>query len=144
MVEIKIKKLSDEAIIPTLGSKEAAGFDLYSCVDTTIEPGKTVSINLNIAVEIPQGYFGAVFARSGLATKEGLRPANCVGVVDSDYRGELKIMLHNDSDVTREVKKGQRVAQMVIIPYLQASIVETEELSDTDRGESGFGSTGKF
>ena len=101
--------------------------------------GKTIYKN----DEIPEGYFGGVFARSGLASKEGLRPANCVGVIDSDYRGEMRVMIHNDSDCERIIEKGQRIAQLVIIPYLSVNLLEVEQLSDTERGNKGFGSTGK-
>ena len=101
-----------------------------------------MKIGTGIAVEIPEGYFGAIFARSGLATKRGLRPANCVGVVDADYRGELIVALHNDTDLVQEVAEGERVAQLAIIPYLPVNFVEVDDLSSTDRGEGGFGSTG--
>lgn len=140
---IKIKKLNEEAIIPTSGSKYAAGYDLYSCSDVTIPIGQTVGISTAIAIEIPEGYFGGVFARSGLASKQGLRPANCVGVIDSDYRGEVIVMLHNDSQLDRNIKKGERIAQLVIMPYLQVQFEQVEDLSDTERGIGGFGSSGK-
>lgn len=140
---IKIKKLNDDAIIPTSGSKFAAGYDLYSCIDVTIPKGGTVGISTAIVVEIPEGYFGGVFARSGLASKQGLRPANCVGVIDSDYRGEVIVMLHNDSQLDREIKKGERIAQLVIMPYLQVQFEQVEELTETERGTGGFGSSGK-
>lgn len=140
---IKIKKLNKEAVIPFRGSKYAAGYDLYSCDELSIASKKTSAVSTGIAVEIPPGYFGAVFARSGLACKEGLRPANCVGVVDCDYRGELKVMLHNDSAEDRHIFKGERIAQLIILPYFDIEFVECEQLDDTERGEGGFGSSGK-
>lgn len=142
-MQIKIKKLIKEAVIPTQGSEYAAGYDLYSCIDADILSNETVAISTGLAIEIPEGYFGAVFARSGLASKEGLRPANCVGVVDSDYRGEIKVMIHNDSKSDRQIKKNERIAQLVILPYLKIEFQECEKLSDTQRGEGGFGSSGK-
>lgn len=142
-MQIKIKKLIKEAVIPTQGSEYAAGYDLYSCIDADILSNETVAISTGLAIEIPEGYFGAVFARSGLASKEGLRPANCVGVVDSDYRGEIKVMIHNDSKSDRQIKKNERIAQLVILPYLKIEFEECEKLSDTQRGEGGFGSSGK-
>lgn len=145
MPEILLKKLRPGAVIPTRGSKEAAGYDLYACLGepVTIMPGETKAVGTGIAAAIPDGWFGAVFARSGLATREGLRPANCVGVVDSDYRGEYLIMLHNDSKEPRTVENGERIAQMVVMPYLAVSFTETDELPETGRGAGGFGSTGK-
>lgn len=142
---INIKKLDDKAITPTQGSQYAAGFDLYARTkygSQRIESGKTEKIRTGIAMEIPEGYFGAIFARSGLATKRGLRPANCVGVVDSDYRGEIIVALHNDTDKCESIHEGDRIAQIVIMPYLPVQLEEVEELSDTIRGEGGFGSTG--
>ena len=140
---MKIKRLNENAIIPTRGSSAAAGYDLYTTDETMIAPGQTVLVGTGLAMEIPEGYFGAVFARSGLATKEGLRPANCVGVIDADYRGELKVPLHNDSDVEQPVTAGERIAQLVIMPFLAVDFEETDELSDTARSTGGFGSTGK-
>ena len=141
----RIKKLNDRAIIPTRGSEDAAGYDLYANNKQRllINGGETVKVGTGIAMEIPEGYFGAIFARSGLATKQGLRPANCVGVVDSDYRGELIVALHNDSNESREIMPNDRIAQLVIMPYLTVDFVESDTLDDTDRGEGGFGSTGK-
>lgn len=147
---IKIKRLNDDAKIPTRGSKYAAGYDLYADITSldapydaiAIKPGQTVKIGTGVAVEIPDGYFGAVFARSGIATKQGLRPANCVGVIDSDYRGEIIVAIHNDSDKPSIISTGERIAQLVIMPYLPVCFKEVDELSDTDRGEGGFGSTG--
>lgn len=143
--KIKIKKLTDTAKTPTRGSEYAAGYDLYADVkeDVQIKPHETVKIGTGLAMEIPDGYFGAIFARSGLAAKEGLRPANCVGVCDSDYRGEYIVAIHNDSEETRTVTAGERIAQLVVMPYLPVTFDEVTELADTNRGEGGFGSTGK-
>lgn len=144
-MKVKIMKLYEDAIIPTRGSNQAAGYDLYASNEDyyRINPHETVRISTGIAIEIPEGYFGAVYARSGLSTKEGLRPANCVGVVDSDYRGEVFVYLHNDSNLTKFVNKCERIAQLVIMPYLPIEFEEVEELSSTKRGDNGFGSTGK-
>lgn len=144
-IPVKIKRLKQNAKIPTRGSAAAAGYDAYACINHTviIPPWETVKIGTGIAVEIPEGYFMGVFARSGLATKKGLRPANCVGIVDSDYRGEVIVAIHNDSDVEREIYLDERIAQLVILPFLSWDINEVEELENTDRGEGGFGSTGK-
>ena len=140
---MKIKLLSDKATIPTRGSEEAAGWDLYAAESVIILPHTTAKISTDIAIEIPAGYFGAVFARSGLATKQGLRPANCVGVIDSDYRGPIIVALHNDSNETRFVSGGDRIAQLVFIPYSSWDWEVVDELSNTDRNTSGFGSTGQ-
>ncbi len=144
-MKIRIKKLKDNAVIPTRGSFSAAGYDLYACLENpvSIAPGETVQIGTGLTAEIPEGYFGACFARSGLAFREGLRPANCVGVVDSDYRGEYIVALHNDSETVRTVVSGERIAQLVILPYLTVEFVESDTLSGTERGAGGFGSTGK-
>lgn len=142
-MKIRIKKLNENAIIPTSGSKYAAGYDLYATADATFAPFETIKMSTGIAVEIPEGYFGGVFARSGLATKFGLRPANCVGVVDSDYRGEVIVALHNDSDKEQTIKKGERIGQLVVLPYLPIEFEEVDELEETERGAGGFGSTGK-
>lgn len=145
-MNIKIKKLNDNAKIPTHGSEYAAGYDLYACIDSqsvVIEPHQTIKVGTGLTIEIPEGYFGAIFARSGLATKKGLRPANCVGVCDSDYRGEYIVALHNDTEEPKVISNGDRVAQLVILPYLQVEFTEVNELSDTERGDGGFGSTGK-
>lgn len=142
---LKIKLLTENAVVPTVGSKNAAGLDLYAYIeegDIIVEPFTTVKINTGIAVEIPDGYFGGVYARSGLATKQGLRPSNCVGIIDSDYRGEVMVALYNDSDKPRTVVNGDRIAQLIIQPYLNAEIDIVDELSETDRGNGGFGSTG--
>ncbi len=143
-MKVKVKKLVNSAIIPTFGSVESAGGDLYNAGDdVAISPSETVLIGTGLAVEIPEGYVGLVYARSGLASKSGLAPANKVGVIDSDYRGEIKVALFNHSKETRTVLKGERIAQMVIAPYLKVEYEEVEELSSTKRGEGGFGSTGK-
>ena len=143
-MKIQIKKLKEHAIIPTRGSDRAAGYDLYACVeeDVVIGAGETVKIGTGLSIAVPEGYFGAIFARSGLAAKEGLRPANCVGVADSDYRGEYIVALHNDSAVSRTVTPGERIAQLVVAPFLKAEFEERETLAETVRGEGGFGSTG--
>lgn len=144
-MKVNIKRLNEDAKIPTRGSSESAGYDLYSCINSpvTIAAHSTVKIGTGLAIEIPDGYFGAVFARSGLATKQGLRPANCVGVCDSDYRGEYIVALHNDTDEAKLITPGERIAQLIVMPYLAVEFNEVNELSDTDRGEGGFGSTGK-
>ena len=145
---VRIKKLSENAIIPTYGTPFAAGADLYACIDekTDIAPGETKMVGTGIAMEIPEGYVGLVFARSGLACKKGLAPANKVGVIDSDYRGEIKVALHNHniSGDALSVESGERIAQISIVPYLKAEFEECDSLEDTDRGEKGFGSTGSF
>ena len=142
---INIKKLKDSAVIPTYGSEWAAGADLYACLDTPakILPGNTVFIPTGIALEIPVGYAGLIYARSGLSCKQGLAPANKVGVIDADYRGEIIVGLHNHGDSAKTVEPGDRIAQMVITPFLTANFIETDELNDTVRGEGGFGSSGK-
>ena len=144
-MKIEIKKLRENAVIPTRGSNQAAGYDLYASIDeaVTIKPHTTEKIGTGLAIAVPDGYFGAIFARSGLATKQGLRPANCVGVADSDYRGEYIVALHNDTDTQQVVSPGDRIAQLVVMPYLAVEFEEKEELSETDRGTGGFGSTGK-
>jgi dUTP pyrophosphatase len=138
---LKIEKRFEDSIIPTRGSNMAAGLDLYAHDPATIKPGETVKIDTGISIELPACTFGAIFARSGLATKQGLRPANCVGVVDADYRGAVIVALHNDSNETREIAKGDRIAQLVIIPYIIPHITE-DKLNNTERGDGGFGSTG--
>ena len=144
-MQILIKKLRENAQIPTRGSAGAAGYDLYACLDAPVEihPGETVRIGTGITAAIPEGYFGACFARSGIAVRQGLRPANCVGVVDSDYRGEYTIALHNDSSDVQTVQDGERIAQLVVVPFLPLEFQETDWLPDTERGSGGFGSTGK-
>ena len=141
----RIKRLNDLAILPTKGSEQSAGWDLYAAIlnkEIAILPGQTAKIGTGLSIELPIGTFGAVFARSGLATKQGLRPANCVGVCDSDYRGEYIVALHNDSNKIRIVRNGDRIAQLVIIPYVICDYEEVIELTETERGEGGFGSTG--
>lgn len=142
---IKVKKLDSRAVIPTRGSVDAAGADLYALTDSdiVINPGETVLVHTGIALEIPSGWVGLVYARSGLSTKMGLAPANKVGVIDADYRGELMVSLYNQSGEVRTVPNGERIAQLVIAPYIPAVFEEVEELSDTVRGEGGFGSTGR-
>lgn len=142
---IKYKKLNEFAQEPTQGSAAAAGYDLYaaSADEIMIPAHTTVKIGTGLAIELLNGTFGAIFARSGLATKKGLRPANCVGVVDSDYRGEVMVAVHNDTDETQSIEAGDRIAQLIVMPYLPIKFEEVEELSDTERGADGFGSTGK-
>lgn len=145
-MEIKIKKLKENAHIPTRGSQYAAGYDLYACLDTesiVIAPHSNAKIGTGFALAVPDGYFGAIFARSGLAAKQNLRPANCVGVADSDYRGEYIVMLHNDSDEAKIINNGERIAQLVIMPFVAADFTQVDDLDSTERGEGGFGSTGK-
>lgn len=141
----KVKRLKENAIIPTKGSKKAAGYDLYACCDERIivNPHKTEKIGTGLAIQPPEGYFGAIFARSGLATKDGLRPANCVGVCDEDYIGEYIVALHNDSSSIRAVNPGDRIAQLVFFPYINVDFCECSGLDNTERGSGGFGSTGK-
>lgn len=140
---VKIKKLNDAAIVPTYGSPYSAGADLYSAMDEiTIAPHTTTLVKTGLALELPQGFVGLIYARSGLATKRGLAPANKVGVIDCDYRGEVMVALHNHTDIPQSVAQGERIAQLVITPYVVAEFEEAEELSETVRGEGGFGSTG--
>ena len=143
-VKVNIKKLSERAVIPSYGSEFAAGADLYACIESESEiaPHTTVVIPTGIAIELPLGYAGLIYARSGLATKKGLAPANKVGVVDCDYRGEVKVALHNHSEIAQRIAEGERIAQFVITPYLTAQFVECDALSETVRGAGGFGSTG--
>ena len=144
MTTVKFVKLNDNAIVPSFGTPISAGSDLYALLDEDIKikSGETVIIHTGIAMQIPDGYAGFVFARSGIATKRGLAPANKVGVIDSDYRGEIMVPIHNHSDKTQEIAVGERVAQMVIMPYMKAQFVETDILEDTVRATNGFGSTG--
>ena len=141
---MNIKKLKENAIIPTYGSEYAAGADLYACTDgpITITPQETAFIGTGIAMEIPMGYAGLIYARSGLSCKQGLAPANKVGVVDADYRGEITVALYNHSKDEKTVEPGDRIAQMVVAPFLHVDFNEVDELSDTVRGIGGFGSTG--
>ena len=143
-MNVAIKKLCPNAVIPSYGIEYAAGADLYACIDGELEikPHSTVVIPTGIALELPLGYAGLIYARSGLATKKGLAPANKVGVVDCDYRGEVKVALHNHSDICQSVSSGERIAQLVITPYITAAFTVADELSPTVRGAGGFGSTG--
>lgn len=144
MPTIAVKKLDEKAVLPTYGSVAAAGADLYALADgdVVIAPGETKFIRTGLAMEIPEGYAGLIYARSGLACKRGLAPANKVGVIDSDYRGEVMVALHNHSSIAQTVAAGERIAQLVVAPFLKAEFLEAEELTDTVRGEGGFGSTG--
>ena len=141
---VKIKKLNENAVIPTYGTEYSAGSDLYALLDGPIEikPHETVFVHTGISVEIPEGYCGLIFARSSMGAKRGLAPANKVGVIDADYRGEVMVALHNHSDITAEIAPAERIAQLAIVPFLKAEFEEVEELSDTVRGAGGFGSTG--
>lgn len=139
-----VKKLREGAIIPKQGSLQAAGFDLSACIEEPVEiaAGTVAKIGTGLAITPPEGYFGAIFARSGLATKQGLRPTNCVGVCDEDYTGEYIVALYNDSTETRIINPGDRIAQLVFLPYINVNFNEVSELEETDRGAGGFGSTG--
>lgn len=142
---INIKLLNENAKIPTRGSEYAAGYDLYAAINNSpiaILPHTTAKIGTGIAIELEKGTFGAIFARSGLATKEGLRPANCVGVIDADYRGECIVALHNDSESIKFIYPGDRIAQLVILPFIPVEFNMVDKLSETVRGNGGFGSTG--
>lgn len=145
MEKIRVKKLKENAILPTYGSLEAAGADLYACLEQSvvIAPGESVFVPTGLAMEIPKGYAGLIYARSGLACKRGLAPANKVGVVDSDYRGEFMVVLHNHSKAPQEIAHGERIAQLVITPVFTPGFEEVSDLTDTDRAAGGFGSTGK-
>ena len=145
MNSVRVKKLHPNAVLPTYGSSEAAGADLYACLEAavTIQPGEVYWVPTGIALEVPKGCAGLVYARSSLGAKRGLAPANKVGVVDSDYRGEVKVVLLNHSKEPQTLQPGERVAQFVITPVLQPAYVEVDDLTDTDRGAGGFGSTGK-
>ena len=146
-IKVKFVKVREGAKVPERGSKFAAGYDLSACIPdmerVIIHPGETVKIPSGLAVKIPDGYFGGVFARSGLSTKQGLRPATAVSVIDSDYVGEIFIPIHNDSNEIRVIEHGQRICQLVILPYLNAEFEEVDKLENTERGENGFGSSGK-
>ena len=141
--ELKIKKLDEKAIIPTYGTEYSAGADLYALLDEDLEikPGETVMIGTGLAMAIPTGYAGLIYARSSLGFKKGLAPANKVGVIDSDYRGEIKVPLFNQSKETQIISKNERIAQIIFTPYLKVNFQETNELDDTTRGTGGFGST---
>ena len=142
-MKVNVKKLSKNAKLPAYGSEYAAGADLYAAEPVCIAPGETAFVHTGIAVELPAGTVGLVYARSGLACKQDLAPANKVGVIDCDYRGEIMVALHNHGTAARRVEAGDRIAQLVIAPYIAAEYEEAEELSETVRGEGGFGSTGK-
>ena len=147
MAQVFLQRLRPDAAVPTAGSAGSAGCDLYACLGgdgrVIIPPHHTVKIGTGIAVALPEGTFGAIFARSGLASREGLRPANCVGVIDSDYRGECFVALHNDSETDQTVRTGDRIAQLVLLPFLPIEFTETDALAETERGQGSFGSTGK-
>lgn len=144
-MKVNIKKLNENAVMPTYGSPYSAGADLYACIDTeiTIMPNETVLVKTGLAMELEIGYVALIYARSGLASKRGLAPANKVGVVDCDYRGEIMVALHNHSSQAQTIAPKERIAQMVITPYVKAEFEEADTLSDTVRGEGGFGSTGR-
>ena len=141
---MNIKLLNEFAKVPTRGSAQAAGYDLYAATnyDIEIQPHSTEKVGIGIAVEIPEGYFGGIYARSGLATKQGLRPVNCVGVVDADYRGEIIVALHNDTMYTQKIKAGDRIAQLIIQPFESVDFNVVDDLTSTERNLGGFGSTG--
>ena len=145
MPKIAVKKLDENAVLPTYGSAYSAGADLYALSDCEIAfaPGETKLVRTGLAMEIPEGYAGLIYARSGLASKRGLAPANKVGVVDADYRGEVMVALHNHSAVEQKIAPKERIAQLVVAPFLKAEYFEADELSETVRGEGGFGSTGR-
>jgi len=145
MDRIPVKKLRPDALLPTYGSAQAAGADLYACLDDliTVQPGQTVFVPTGLSMALPAGYAGLIYARSGLACKRGLAPANKVGVIDSDYRGEFIVALHNHGTEPQTIGHGERIAQLVITPVVTPGFAEAAELSDTQRGSGGFGSTGK-
>lgn len=146
-MNIKFKKLSDRAVIPAYGTEYSAGADLYACIEESsvvIAPGETVLIPTGLAMEIPEGFAGLIYARSGLATRKGIAPANKVSVIDSDYRGEIRIPLHNHSSLPVTIDASERIAQIIFTPYLRGIFEESDSLSDTVRGTGGFGSTGLF
>ena len=143
-MKVEIKRLTETAVLPVRGSAQAAGYDL--CADISealvIEPGETAIVATGLSFALPDGYFGGIYARSGLATKRGLRPANCTGVIDSDYRGPVIVALHNDSTEPQTIEPGERIAQLIVQPYLAVTFEEVETLDETERGAGGFGSTG--
>lgn len=145
-LNIPVKKLNDCACLPTRGSDYAAGYDLYAAIEdpVPIAPHSTEKIGTGLSFELPEGTFAAIFARSGIATKRGLRPANCVGVCDSDYRGEYIVALHNDTSRVRMIQPKERIAQMILLPFVEMNFNEVNALSDTNRGAGGFGDSGKF
>lgn len=142
---LNVEKLNEKAILPTRGSEKAAGWDLYANIDEpiVIQPGEMVKISSGVAIELPGNTFGGIFARSGLSTKKGLRPANCVGVIDEDYRGPVIVPLYNDSMNPAIVEPNERIAQLIVIPYVNCRLCEPEQLSETARADGGFGSTGE-
>ena len=153
-MNMNFKKIYETAITPTKGSEYAAGFDLYACGyenqmynaetwSVYVNPGDTIKINTGIAVAIPENYFGGIYARSGLACKQGLAPANKVGIIDADYRGELIVCLYNQASTPRKISKGDRIAQLIIQPFVAVNWNEVDNLDDTERGDGGFGSSGK-
>lgn len=146
MLPVYIKKLTETTKIPTRGSAEAAGYDLYADLGDKeslwIPPHETIFINTGLSMQLPKGTFLGIYPRSGLACKVGLRPANCVGVIDSDYRGEIKVALHNDSNIEQHIDNGERIAQAILQYYMPMNFIEVDTLEDTDRGQGGFGSTG--
>ena len=144
-IDVKIKKLKENAITPTKGSEDSAGADFYALLDKdiTLAPSETFMVPTGLALELPKGTVGLIYARSGIATKRGLAPANKVGVIDNDYRGEVMVALHNHSDKPQTITNGERIAQLVVMPYYSVSFIESTALSETDRGEGGFGSTGR-
>ena len=146
MTDINVKKLNDFAKLPTRGSSDAAGVDLYAATDSIIDiaPHSTIKIDTGLSFELPEGTFAGIFARSGIATKRGLRPANCTGIIDSDYRGSVIVALHNDTDEIQSIEPGERIAQMILLPFISMDFNEVSELSDTARGEGGFGGSGRF
>ena len=145
ILPVKIKKLNPKAKLPEKGSVAAAGYDVFACIDTEIQipPHETKKIGTGLSSEPPYAFWLGIFARSGLATKEGLRPANCVGVVDPDYRGEIIVAIHNDSNTPKIIKPEEKIGQLILIPRYEMNITEVDELTNTDRGSGGFGSTGK-
>lgn len=146
MADIKVKKLNEFAKLPTRGSEYAAGYDLYAATNQILDiaPHSTIKVGTGLSFELPEGTFAAIYARSGIATKRGLRPANCTGVIDSDYRGPVIVALHNDTDEMQSIEPGERIAQMILLPFISMNFNEVNELSDTARGEGGFGDSGRF
>ena len=144
--DINVKKLNDFAKLPTRGSEHAAGYDLYAATNEIIDiaPHSTIKIGTGLSFELPEGTFAAIYPRSGIATKRGLRPANCVGICDSDYRGEYIVAIHNDTDEMQSIEPGERIAQMVLLPYIGMKFNEVDELSETKRNTGGFGQSGRF
>lgn len=144
-VPVRVKKINQKAVLPTCGSAFAAGYDLYACIDEPVEiyPHGTIKIGTGLIMETPDPFWLGIFARSGLATKQGLRPANCTGVIDPDYRGEIIVALHNDTDEIQTIQPQERIGQAILMPRYIIDFEEVDELTDTDRGDGGFGSTGK-